>query len=149
MQVYACTTFEAISAGWPAGFANLQSWLETGPYCPGSMGDRRRGGRPVPPGSVPDHRVVRDGPLALATAALAGRRVPTVGAMAGAGPSPAGPGARAGLSDGDQASEKLLPEASGHGLVGGLSATGTRAHGLVRSCGLRSPAWPAGGGVSS
>jgi pimeloyl-ACP methyl ester carboxylesterase len=50
------------------------------------------------------------GPFALATAALAGERVPTVGVIAGAGPFQLVPGLLDELSDGDKAAEKLLPD---------------------------------------
>jgi pimeloyl-ACP methyl ester carboxylesterase len=48
------------------------------------------------------------GPFALATAALAGARVPMVGVMAGAGPFQLVPDALDQLSDGDKAAEKLI-----------------------------------------
>jgi pimeloyl-ACP methyl ester carboxylesterase len=50
------------------------------------------------------------GPFALATAALAVRRVPTVGVIAGAGPFQLVPGALDQLSDGDKAAVQLLPD---------------------------------------
>jgi pimeloyl-ACP methyl ester carboxylesterase len=50
------------------------------------------------------------GPFALATAALAGARVPTVGVIAGAGPFQLVPGLLDNLSDGDKAAVKLLPD---------------------------------------
>lgn len=50
------------------------------------------------------------GPFALATAALAGGRVPTVGVIAGAGPFQLVPGLLDELSDGDKAAERLLPD---------------------------------------
>lgn len=50
------------------------------------------------------------GPFAMATAAVAGGRVPTVGVIAGAGPFQLVPGAIDGLSEGDRAAEKLLPD---------------------------------------
>lgn len=50
------------------------------------------------------------GPFALATAVLAGSRVPAVGVIAGAGPFQLIPGGLDVLSDGDRAAEKLLPE---------------------------------------
>jgi pimeloyl-ACP methyl ester carboxylesterase len=49
------------------------------------------------------------GPFALATAALAGPRVPAVGIIAGAGPFQLVPGALDELSDADRTAEKLLP----------------------------------------
>lgn len=49
------------------------------------------------------------GPFALATAVLAGARVPAVGVIAGAGPFQLVPGGLDDLSDGDKAAEKLLP----------------------------------------
>lgn len=49
------------------------------------------------------------GPFALATAALAGVRVPAVGVISGAGPFQLVPGVLDELSDGDKAAEKLLP----------------------------------------
>ncbi len=49
------------------------------------------------------------GPFALATAALAGVRVPMVGVIAGAGPFQLVSGALDELSDGDKAAERLLP----------------------------------------
>lgn len=49
------------------------------------------------------------GPFALATADLAGARVPAVGVIAGAGPFQLVPGVLDELSDGDKAAEKLLP----------------------------------------
>ena len=62
------------------------------------------------------------GPFALATAALAGERVPTVGVIAGAGPFQLVPGALDELSDGDKAAVKLLPdqEAAYKGFVEGF-----------------------------
>ena len=50
------------------------------------------------------------GPFAMATAAVSGGRVPTVGVMAGAGPFQLVPGAVDRLSEGDIAAAKLLPD---------------------------------------
>ena len=53
--------------------------------------------------------MVRGGPFALATAVLAGGRVPAVGVIAGAAPFQLVPGGLDDLSDNDKAAEKLLP----------------------------------------
>jgi pimeloyl-ACP methyl ester carboxylesterase len=64
------------------------------------------------------------GPFALATAALAGSQVRTVGVIAGAGPFQLVPDALDQLSDGDKAAEKLLsrdPQAACRGFVEGFA----------------------------
>ena len=69
------------------------------------------------------------GPFALATAALAGVRVPAVGVIAGAGPFQLVPGVLDELSDGDKAAEKLLPrdaQAAAEGFAEGFDLRARR-----------------------
>jgi pimeloyl-ACP methyl ester carboxylesterase len=66
------------------------------------------------------------GPFALATAAIAGKRVQAVGVIAGAAPFQLIPGALDLLSDGDRAAERLLPgdpEAASAGFQEGFAMT--------------------------
>src|SRR5215469_12205286 len=66
------------------------------------------------------------GPFALATAAIAPRRVQAVGVIAGAGPFQLVPGALDGLSDGDKAAVRLLPgdpEGAAAGFADGFDMT--------------------------
>jgi len=66
------------------------------------------------------------GPFALATAARAPERVRAVGVIAGAGPFQLVPGALEGLSDGDRAAHRLLPddpEGAAAGFIEGFDMT--------------------------
>ncbi len=70
------------------------------------------------------------GPFALATAASAPDRVQAVGVIAGGGPFQLVPGALQGLSEGDKAAERLLPdnpEGAAAGFAEGFDMTGALA----------------------